>query len=363
MERILVVAGTRPEVIKLAPVVLEGRARGGGEVVVCSTGQHRAMADEAFRMFDIRPDIDLGLMQPDQSLNHIGSSVLAALPPVLEEIRPTRVMVQGDTSTAAFAALAAFHHRIPVLHVEAGLRSRRLDAPFPEEANRRIISVVSRLHFCPTHRGADAVLQEGAPPDSVHVTGNTVVDALRILQERFPLDTVEHVVPGLSGPYVLVTAHRRESFGPGLRDIFDALRKAATDLPGLEFVYPVHVNPHVTGPARELLGSISNIRLVEPVSYLNMLGLLKNCSFVITDSGGIQEEAPSFGKFCIVLRDVTERTESIERGISQLVGTDRDRVLEAVLREAKTPTVIASTSNPYGDGHAAERIWSIVTSA
>ena len=361
MERILIVAGTRPEIIKLAPIVYEARAKGGGEIILCFTGQHRAMADEAFRMFDILPDIDLNLMKPDQTLNHVSGSILQALPGVLEEVRPTRVMVQGDTTTAAFSAIAAFHLRIPVAHVEAGLRSMRIDAPFPEEANRRTISVVSAFHFCPTQRAVDILTREGIPERAIHLTGNTVVDALRRLEDRFSLDEIDAVCPGLPGPFVLVTAHRRESFGQGLENIYAAIRKASEEFPQLHFVYPVHVNPHVSGPARDRLSGIPNIHLLDPIPYLGLLTLMKHSSFVITDSGGIQEEAPSFGKFCIVLRDVTERMESVEQGISELVGTDGTRILSAIRREATIPTVVERSANPYGDGIAAERIWRIVT--
>jgi len=360
MVRVLVIAGTRPEIIKLAPVVLEGRAQPQAHVSVCFTGQHRVMAEEAFRMFDILPDHDLDLMRPDQTLNHIGSALMSSLPAVIEDVHPDVLIVQGDTTTAAFSALTGFHCNIPVAHVEAGLRSGRLDAPFPEEANRRLISVVTTYHFCPTERAARTLAMEGVSGPDVHVTGNTVVDALRHLESRFSLDQVESIIPGLKPPFVLITAHRRESFGKRFEQICAGLRDAALALPDHQFVYPVHMNPNIAGPAREYLKGPDNIRLVEPVPYLALLSLLKHCAFVVTDSGGIQEEAPSFGRFSIVLREVTERMESIDAGISELVGSDSDRIEAAIRRQAATPTKVSVDNNPYGDGRASHRIWKVL---
>lgn len=365
MKRPLVVAGTRPEIIKVAPVLLA--ARNGGvpswETRFCLTGQHTSMAQEALSIFGIEPDADLAIMRPNQTLDDICRSVFEKLPPVLERFSPDVVLVQGDTTTAAMAALCAFNHRIPVGHVEAGLRSHNLAAPFPEECNRKVIGAFARFNFAPTEKARENLLREGVSPETITVTGNTVVDALNHIVERYPLDDLRSIHPGIRPPFVLITAHRRESFGGGFENICAAIHHLALRFSETQFVYPVHLNPNVQKPVHDLLGGLANVLLVSPVPYLDLLILLKNCALVLTDSGGIQEEAPSFGKYCVVLREVTERMESVLEGKSELVGTDVARITAAVARElGDTPHRVVA-GNPYGDGRAAERILEVLARA
>ncbi len=272
-------------------------------------------------------------MRPNQTLNTISESVFAKLPAIIDKVKPDVLFVQGDTTTAAMAALTAFNMKVPVGHIEAGLRSYNLDAPYPEELNRKVISCLAKYNFCPTETAKANLIRESVLEHTLYVTGNTAIDAIRFLLEKKSLNSVEQVVPGLKKPYVLVTAHRRESFGDGFRNICEALRKCAETYPHYHFVYPVHLNPNVTGPVHQLLGKISNIHLVAPVPYMEMTTLLKNCDFVLTDSGGVQEEAPSFGKYAIVMRDVTERMESVLLGFSELVGTSTERIIRAVTNQ------------------------------
>lgn len=362
MKTILIIAGTRPEIIKIVPVLQEAQKRNDVRALFCFTGQHRTMAEEAMSIFGVRPDIDLNIMRPNQTLNMIAESVFAKVPQVLEEVNPDVVLVQGDTTTAAMAAVASFNMKIAVGHIEAGLRSYNLDAPFPEELNRKVISCLARYNFAPTEGAKQNLLREGVNEQTIFVTGNTVVDALKSLVESHPLDGIATIVPTLSAPYVLVTAHRRESFGEGFRNICEALKECALAFPHMQFVYPVHLNPNVSGPVHALLGTIPNIHLIAPVPYLELLTLLKNCAFVVTDSGGIQEEAPSFGKYAIVMRDVTERTESVELGYSELVGARKERIIAAVQKQIESPTPVDIQRNPYGDGYAAKRILDVLTS-
>ncbi len=360
MYTILIIAGTRPEIIKTATIVLESRKRSDVKVVYCLTGQHMTMAQEALSIFGIEPDYNLNIMRPNQTLNMIAESVFAKLPAVLETVKPNVVLVQGDTTTAAMAALTSFNVKIPVGHIEAGLRSYNLEAPFPEELNRKVISCLARFNFAPTESAKNNLLREGVDPKTIYITGNTVVDALQYLVDTQPLDGVAKILPQLNGPFVLVTAHRRESFGEGFKNICEALKECSSMYPHINFVYPVHLNPHVSGPVHALLGNVPNIHLIPPVPYLELLTLLKNCSFVLTDSGGIQEEAPSFGKYAIVMREVTERKESVELGYSELVGTQKDSIIRAVQSQIETPVKIPLNSNPYGDGYASQRILDIL---
>jgi UDP-N-acetylglucosamine 2-epimerase (non-hydrolysing) len=258
------------------------------------------------------------------------------------------------------SALCAFQHHIPVAHVEAGLRSFNLSAPFPEEANRKIISQIATFNFCPTERAKNNLLRDGIEKSKIFVTGNTVVDALEILRQQHDLDDLEHFDQNVRPPFVLVTAHRRESFGEGFERICSALRRLAREFPGLQFVYPVHMNPNVFGPVHKILGKIANVKLLAPVSYIDLLTLINRCEFVLTDSGGIQEEAPSFRKFCIVMREVTERMESVESGFSELVGTNEKKIIGSVKRVLRNPKTFRRVSNPYGDGKASGRILSIL---
>lgn len=360
---VAVVLGTRPEAIKLAPVVRELARRDGVTPLVVSTGQHREMLEQALRLFDLRPDVDLDLMRPGQSLHDVTCSALDRLKSVYRERRPAWVVVQGDTTTALAAALAAFYEQIPVAHVEAGLRSGQRYAPFPEEMNRRLVDQLSEIVFAPTESARAYLLREGFAPDCVHVTGNTVVDALLVARDHVRL--APPVIDGLREDalrgkrLVLVTAHRRESFGGGFASICRALRRIADEAPESAIVYPVHLNPNVDGPVRELLGGHERIHLLGPVTYPGFVALMDRAAVILTDSGGVQEEAPTFGKPLLVLRSVTERPEGIEAGVARLVGTDEASIANetlALLRDPARYAAMATGSNPYGDGHASVRI-------
>ncbi|MGD0037057.1 MAG: UDP-N-acetylglucosamine 2-epimerase (non-hydrolyzing) [Bacteroidota bacterium] len=360
MKTILLVAGTRPEIIKTAPVLIEARKRKDIKVIYCLTGQHKTMAMEALSIFGIEPDDDLQIMRPNQTLNMICESVFTKLPLVIEQVKPDVVMVQGDTTTAAMTALCAFNMKVPVAHIEAGLRTFNLDAPYPEECNRRLIGVVAKYNLCPTALAQKNLRREGVLEEKIYVTGNTVVDALRLIQEKHNLDKLERILPNLKQPFVLITAHRRESFGGGFQNICTAIHECALRYPNFQFIYPVHLNPNVKGPVHEMLGRTSNVMLIPPIPYLEMLTLMKHCEFVLSDSGGIQEEAPSFGRHCIVMREVTERMESVDLGMSELVGTDVTKIISAVQRTIEGNIKHDLGKNPYGDGHAAEKILDIL---
>ncbi len=356
-KRILLVAGTRPEAIKMAPIILRLRDEPElFETQVCATGQHRDMLDSVFGLFGIRPQIDLDLMQPDQSLNGIAAGVFGRFDRVLLESAPEWMLVQGDTTTAMAASLAAFHRGIKVGHVEAGLRTDDLRNPFPEEMNRRVVDLVSTAHFAPTARNAAALRGEGVAAEQIHVTGNTIVDALHwIAAHGDP--------PAEDRRLVLVTVHRRETFGEPMRRIFRAIHRLARRFPELRFVFPVHPNPRVR-EAAQALQDVANIELVEPADYRQFVAWMRACRVILTDSGGVQEEAPTFGKPTLVLRDVTERPEGIEAGVAMLVGTDEDlifRTAERLLQDDETRFRMARKGSPHGDGRAADRIARILT--
>ncbi len=355
-QRILFALGTRPEAIKMAPIILRLQEEPHDfETLVCATAQHREMLDAVLDLFAIRPQIDLDLMQPNQTINEIASRVLQRFEAVLAGTTPDWVLVQGDTTTTMAASLAAFHRHIKIAHVEAGLRTGDLLNPFPEEMNRRVTSLAASAHFTPTPRSAQALLQEGVPAARIHVTGNTVVDALQWTGEHHrPLEATE--------PLVLVTAHRRESFGEPMSRIFRAVSRLARRFPELRFICPVHPNPNVARAAGSLSG-IANVTLAEPAGYLQLVGWLRACRLVLTDSGGIQEEAPTFGKPTLVLRETTERPEGIEAGIAKLGGTDENRIFteaERLLSDEDSYLAMARVGNPYGDGRASERIADIL---
>lgn len=348
----------------MAPVVhaLSRSTRLAGRV--CVTAQHRDMLDDALQTFGITPDDDLNIMRPGQDLTDVTTRVLSGLRPVLAAHRPAAVLVHGDTTTCLAAALAAFYAQIPVGHVEAGLRTGDLTAPYPEEANRQLADRLCRWHFVPTLGAARALAAEGLPPERVEVTGNTVIDALLWMRQRVaaaPLESFAEAfgpaLPALagSGPVLLVTGHRRESFGDGFQRICRALATLARANPGLTLVYPVHLNPNVQRPVREHLGGLANVHLLPPLSYPPFVRLMDRSTVILTDSGGIQEEAPSLGKPVLVMRDTTERPEGLAAGTVELVGTDPDRIVASVTRHLRGEgsTVPA---NPYGDGRAAERI-------
>ncbi|HYK83087.1 MAG TPA: UDP-N-acetylglucosamine 2-epimerase (non-hydrolyzing), partial [Gemmatimonadales bacterium] len=364
--RALLILGTRPEVIKLAPVVraLEDRAA-EFETRVVTTGQHDELFDTAAASFGLRVDVDLGIMQPNQDLFHVGSAALQQLRGEVLAYRPDIVLVQGDTASACFGALAGFFVRAVVGHVEAGLRSGTKWAPYPEEIFRRLADVVSDLHFVPTPAGRDNLLREGCSPRQIHVTGNTVVDAVLSIARRDLAVTPPPVRAALAAgrPTVLITVHRRESFGDALRGLFRAIGRLADCHPDIAFVYPVHPNPNVSRPAHELLGGRANVCLVEPLGYADLVATMQRSMLVLTDSGGLQEEAPSLGVPVLVLREVTERPEGIVAGVARLVGTDEQRVfLEAnrLLCDPAARAAFTTVPNPYGDGRAAERIVDII---
>jgi UDP-N-acetylglucosamine 2-epimerase (non-hydrolysing) len=364
--RVLSVFGTRPEAIKMAPVVLRLAAHPGFDARVCVTAQHRSMLDSVLEDFAIRPDFDLDVMREGQSLCGIAARVLDGLQGVLETFRPERVLVHGDTTTTLAAAIAAFYNRVSVGHVEAGLRTGDLQAPWPEEANRKVTAVVTDLHFAPTERARRALLAEGVPPERIHVTGNTVIDALFLARAKLRRDPhleqkivhrFDFLVPNRR--LVLVTGHRRESFGAGFENICRALAELARRHPDIQILYPVHLNPNVREPVFRILGGLPSVHLIEPVEYLPFVHLMDRAHLILTDSGGIQEEAPSLGKPVLVMRDVTERPEAIEAGTVRLVGTDSARIVEETSRLLTDPAAyrrMATAINPYGDGRAAERI-------
>jgi UDP-N-acetylglucosamine 2-epimerase (non-hydrolysing) len=361
--RVLLVIGTRPEAIKMAPVALELHARPEEfETLVCSTGQHRGMLDQSLATFGLKPDFDLDLMTPRQTLTDLTTRTLSALGEVMERVCPDLVIVQGDTTSAMSGALAAYYNRVPVAHLEAGLRTSNLFEPFPEEGNRRLISTLSELHFAPTPYAAQQLLREGVPEQQVVVTGNTVIDAL--LHTRNNLPRVEPSKPPYEGRRwqrrrMLLTMHRRESRGAPLESVCQAMLELVSRNPDVEVVFPVHASPYVREPVKRLLGNNERIKLIEPMGYQEFVRLLDSSYVVLTDSGGIQEETPALGKPVLVLRDTTERPEAVEAGTSLLVGTNASRVLEEVetlLRDEETYRAMAHAENPYGDGRAADRV-------
>ncbi len=364
MKRILVVFGTRPEVIKLAPVVHALRRHPDRVcVTLCSTGQHREMLDDALEAVELRPDIDLKVMQAAQHPTDLLGRLLLGLRPVMEDVRPDVVVVQGDTTTVAAAAFAGYIFGAKVAHVEAGLRTRDKRMPFPEEINRRITGVLADYHFAPTRRAQEALLAEGVPAGSIFLTGNTVVDALRWMRERTAKQPPPANLAVDGSRLVLVTAHRRESFGKPFRELCEALREIALRFEDIQIVYPVHLNPNVQKPVREILGACDRIRLIDPLGYAAFVFLLTRAYLVLTDSGGIQEEAPTLGKPVLVLRDKTERPEGLATGVVRLVGTSRERIVAEASRLLCDPAAYAAAArevNVYGDGRAAERITQVL---
>ena len=364
--RLLTIIGTRPEAIKMAPVILElQRAADRFDHILVSTAQHREMLDQVLTVFGIRPDVYLGLMQPNQTLSDLTARALTTLTKVFAEHRPALVLLQGDTTTVMAAALAAFYQRIPVAHVEAGLRTFDRQNPFPEEINRRIASVLGDLHFAPTERARTNLLAEGVTVESIFVTGNTIVDALRQmpLTETFGTEALRRL-PLAGRRLIVVTAHRRENHGDPLRNICRALRTLAEKFPDVAIVYPVHLNPNVRAVVQADLGDTPAIHLIDPLPYPDLLRLLARSELILTDSGGIQEEAPALRKPVLVLRETTERPEVIEVGAGQLVGTDPDCIVAAasrLLTDRVAYEKMVNVVNPFGDGHAAERIVQILT--
>lgn len=360
MKNILCVIGTRPEAIKMAPLILALKSQSWAQVRVLATAQHRQMLDQVMGLFGITPDIDLDIMRPKQSLTTLTGRLLLALDEVLQTEKPDVVLVQGDTTTVMTVALACFYHRIPIGHVEAGLRTGDIQNPFPEEANRIIAGRLARWHFAPTETSRQNLLREGLPMDQVHVTGNTVIDALLMTAAR-ELDVGVGLDPAKR--LVLVTSHRRENFGEPFRAICRALRTLAERNPGIEMLYPVHPNPNVHDVAHEMLGDVPNIRLCAPLDYAPFIAALKRAYLVISDSGGVQEEAPALGKPVLVLRDETERPEAVEMGVVRLVGPHEQRIVYEAQRLLDDPSAYSEMArgiSPYGDGKAAARIVDIL---
>lgn len=370
---IFVVLGTRPEAIKLLPLVHAARRRPDVEVVLCNTGQHREMSAKVLEIFGLKPDIDLNVMQAGQSLTDVTVRILAGLQPHLEQLKPDWLVVQGDTTTTFAAALAAFYQKVPVAHVEAGLRTGDIYAPWPEEMNRRLVSEIAVLHFPPTAAAASNLLREGVAPERVLVTGNTGIDALKWLTGRLVADgnlraqareeLLSAGVPLASAdnqrPYVLITGHRRESFGAGFESICAAVGELADRYPGHDFIYPVHPNPRVRETVYAKLGSASrpNVYLIDPLDYLPFVALMSNAALILTDSGGVQEEAPSLGRRVVVLRDVTERMEGLETGLIRLAGTDKQKIVSDVADALSGVwTQPSAGCDVYGDGKASDRV-------
>lgn len=372
--KVLAVFGTRPEAIKMAPVVIGLGQADGIEAKVCVTAQHREMLDQVLDLFGIVPDYDLDLMQPGQDLFDITTNVLLALRDVLRKERPDMVLVHGDTTTCFAAALAAFYEGIDIGHVEAGLRTGNLNAPFPEEANRSLTGRLTNLHFAPTQSAADNLLKENVPKELIHITGNTVIDALLMVRDKvaaYPAshwrellgDQLYHRISDQNRRLILITGHRRENFGQGFIDLCSAIRELAERHPDWDMLYPVHLNPNVQKPVYELLAGLSNVHLIKPQDYAPFVWLMDQSDLILTDSGGIQEEGPSLGKPVLVMRAVTERPEAVDAGTVKLVGTNPEKIVTSVEELCADNALYEKMSkahNPYGDGKACARIVNIL---
>jgi UDP-N-acetylglucosamine 2-epimerase (non-hydrolysing) len=359
-----VVFGTRPEAIKMAPVVKELERRGIDHIVVV-TAQHREMLDQKLDVFDIHPHYDLDIMQHDQDLFYVTSAVLNEIKPVLLREKPDVLLVQGDTTTTFAASLAAFYFKIPVGHVEAGLRTWNKMNPYPEEVNRQLTTRLTEYHFAPTEWAKSNLLLEGIKPEKIFVTGNTVIDALLMIVDpnyRFD-DAMLNAIDFRNHRVIVLTAHRRENFGEPMKEVFSACRQLVEQNPDVELIYPVHPNPNVRKAANEILANLPRVHLIEPMEYRPFVQLMNKCHLILTDSGGVQEEAPTLGKPVLVLRKTTERPEAIDAGTAKLVGTDRRTIVDTAQRLLSDPAeyrLMATRSNPYGDGKAAQRIVDIL---
>lgn len=367
MKKVLLVFGTRPEAIKMAPLAIQLKQHNHNfETKVCVTGQHRQMLDQVLELFSLTPDYDLNLMKPGQSLSDITSGVLKGLEQVFAEWTPDVVLVHGDTATTFAASLAAYYHKIAVGHVEAGLRTGDIYSPWPEEANRKLTGALTTYHFAPTQSSYNNLIKENINPKNITITGNTVIDALLTVKEK--VETDQAIITQFEQQFdfldpakklILVTGHRRENFGQGFLNICTALANIAKQYPDVQIVYPVHLNPNVQKPVNELLSDISNIHLMVPQDYLPFVYLMNRSYLILTDSGGIQEEAPSLGKPVLVMRDTTERPEAVEAGTVKLVGTDAVLIQQSVIELLENPDLyqtMAAAHNPYGDGTACQQI-------
>lgn len=373
MKKVAVIFGTRPEAIKLCPIVLALKANTSFDCKVCVTGQHREMLQQVLDVFGVVPDKDFALMQPNQTLGGLTSRAIAAIDEYLAEEKPDIVMVQGDTTTVLAGSLAAFYHHIPIAHVEAGLRTWNMESPWPEEANRVLTTRLARWHFCPTENNKANLLKEGVPESNIYVTGNTVIDAL--LMAKGMVGSTSPEIAGLPSGFmssgermVLITGHRRENFGEGFENICSAIRNLAERFPKTHFVYPVHLNPNVREPVERILGQHCgrNVHLISPQSYLPFIALMNRSYLILTDSGGVQEEAPSLGKPVLVMRDTTERPEAVSAGTVKIIGTGRTAIeneVSLLLENRNEYLEMAAAANPYGDGRAVERIVDILEAA
>jgi len=361
MKKVMLVFGTRPEAIKMCPLVNELKSRDGIETVVCVTGQHRQMLDQVLKAFDVTPDYDLAIMKTGQTLFDVTVNILERIKAVLEEIRPDVVLVHGDTSTTFVTALACFYMQIPVGHVEAGLRTYNIHSPFPEEFNRQAVSIVSKYNFAPTELSKANLLKEGRDESTVYVTGNTAIDALKTtVREDYSHPQLEWAS---DSRLIMITAHRRENLGEPMHSMFRAIRRIIDEHPDVKAIYPIHMNPVVRKAAEEELGGCDRIRIIEPLDVLDFHNFLARSYLILTDSGGIQEEAPSLGKPVLVMRDTTERPEGIKAGTLKLVGTDEKVIYDhfkLLLEDEKAYSAMSEASNPYGDGLACRRIADIL---
>ncbi|WP_158132991.1 non-hydrolyzing UDP-N-acetylglucosamine 2-epimerase [Vibrio navarrensis] len=365
-KKVLTVFGTRPEAIKMAPLVHALAADERFEAKVCVTAQHREMLDQVLELFEITPDYDLNLMKAGQTLNEVTARILLELKPVLQEFKPDVVLVHGDTATTFAASLAAYYEQIAVGHVEAGLRTGNIYSPWPEEANRKLTGALTKYHFAPTETSQKNLLQENYAAENIFVTGNTVIDALLMVKEKIEQDADLKATLAAQFPYldesqklILVTGHRRESFGGGFERICEALAQTAKQHPEVQILYPMHLNPNVREPVNRILGSVENVLLIEPQQYLPFIYLMDRAHIILTDSGGIQEEAPSLGKPVLVMRDTTERPEAVAAGTVKLVGTDVEKIvsnLNTLLTDSEAYQAMSFAHNPYGDGKACQRI-------
>ena len=367
MKKVLLVFGTRPEAIKMAPLIKElKKNQEDFETKVCVTAQHREMLDQVLKLFEIIPDYDLNLMKPGQDLYDITSNVLLRIKKVLEDFKPDIVLVHGDTTTTSAVMLSAFYQKIKVGHVEAGLRTNNIYCPWPEEANRQIAGVLTSYHFAPTNTSKDNLLKENKKEENIIVTGNTVIDALflalnKIKKNKEFQERIEKNIESYcqNSKFILVTGHRRENFGEGFINICEALKEIAVKNPDLDIIYPVHLNPNVQKPVKELLSDIENVHLINPLQYEEFIYLMDKSYFIITDSGGVQEEAPSLGKPVLVMRDTTERPEAVDAGTVKLVGTDKEKIIfeaQLLIDNMNDYNKMSKAHNPYGDGKACERI-------
>ena len=369
MKKVLLVFGTRPEAIKMAPLVKAFEAESNIISKVCVTAQHREMLDQVLDMFEIKPDYDLNIMKPGQDLFDVTSNVLLGLKNVLSDFQPDIVLVHGDTSTTSSAALAAFYSKVKVGHVEAGLRTGDIYSPWPEEANRQITGVLANYHFAPTTTSQDNLLRENKNPKDIIVTGNTVIDALFLALDKIEKNETlkNQIIEKINSEYklpdnkkiILVTGHRRENHGQGFINICEALKTIATNNPDIDIVYPVHLNPNVQKPVNEILSNTPNVYLINPLQYESFIYMMNKSYFIITDSGGVQEEAPSLGKPVLVMRDTTERPEALDAGTVKLVGTNKELIIkeaQKLLDDEDEYNTMAKAHNPYGDGKACERI-------